>query len=221
MKTAIHQGFEDPVHGVGECDKIPATNVDFRSQLNDQLVPSWTATQHVLQASLVPNLVTRRVVAIRPKAAERTQVAVEARLASLPGLDENGKGKGSGDTPSGSHTPSNTSLRCGQVGHWTKDCPFPPAKRARDDGQSSLSVQAVMFDTDDDIRSIRLEESCVAVDTALGHLRRSLLTASTATMDQRASKRWQQHYTTVFKRFGWRANAPMAGIFHLQDPAGM
>ena len=59
-----------------------------------QLVPSWTATQHVLQASLVPNLVARRVVAIRPKAAERTLVAVEARLASLPALDENGKGKG-------------------------------------------------------------------------------------------------------------------------------
>ena len=82
------------MYGVGECDEIPSTNVDFRSQLKDQLVPSWTATQHVLQASLVPNLVTRRVVAIRPKAAERTQVAVEARLASLPGLDENGKGKG-------------------------------------------------------------------------------------------------------------------------------
>ena len=61
----------------------------------------------------------------------------------------------------------------------------------------------------------------MAVDTALGHLRRPLLTASTATADQRASKRWQQQYAKVFKRFGWRANPPMAGIVHLQDPAGM
>ena len=82
------------MYDVVEYDGIQATNVDFRSQLNDQLVPSWTSTQHVLQASLVPNLVTRRVVAIRPKAAERTLVEVEARLASLPGPDENGKGKG-------------------------------------------------------------------------------------------------------------------------------
>ena len=36
---------------------------------------------------------------------------------------------------------------------------------------------------------------------------------------RKASMRWQQHYTRVLKRFGWRASSVMFGIFHHQDPA--
>ena len=48
------------------------------------------------------------------------------------------------------------------------DCPFPRAKGARDDGPSSPSMQAAVFDdaVADDTQSIRLEGRCVTVDIA-------------------------------------------------------
>ena len=68
-----------------------------------------------------------------------------------------------------------------------KVCPFPSAKRARDDGHASPSMQAVVFD------SVADESVFVKVELMLGYLRRSLLPASTANVDNGATSLMHGH----------------------------
>ena len=131
----------------------------------------------------------REVSRQRPKAADvATLVALVAELASL--LAEDAEGVRSEGRQ------VNACLRCGQIARWATDCPLPSAKRARDDGHSSSSLQGVEFDAStDDAWSVPFEERCVKVATALGHLRRFLLPGSTALLDNGATSLMCGHLT--------------------------
>ena len=181
-EDATYQKSEDRVFGVGKYAQILAT-----SQLNDVRLARGCDPVVALEDS---NAVRspRRVVATRQKAVEVAILVVfvaELALLAVSGRQAKGlKATSSG----GSLPPSGACLRCGQDRSLGQGLSVPECQTSPRRWPASLSLQAVLYDAlTDDIRSVQLEECCVEIETALGHLQRSCLPASSGVLDKCAA----------------------------------